>query len=201
MPEWFRPLIKRKGKTRTTHPLTPVHDLGPLPADYDMYDKARRQEPIGANCAYRREVFASYHYDPRLGPNRDTGLRGGEDVLLGRLLLRDGYRLRYCPDARVRHLAHPERMTEAYLRRAYYARGVGQWRMNSILRGSRRQKMFKFYRKLALQGGKVIILRLQLLLLDLLFWRGRYATTRMRWLGEYELNRGGLAELRKWNLE
>ena len=33
--------------------------------------------PIGANCAYRREVFSRYRYDPRLGPNRRSGLRGG----------------------------------------------------------------------------------------------------------------------------
>ncbi len=59
-PNWFRRIIERK----STSFLTPRHDLGVVPFDYEL----DRTPPIGANCAYRREVFTSYHYDPRLGP-------------------------------------------------------------------------------------------------------------------------------------
>lgn len=188
MPAWFRPMVEEnQGKARMTLSLTPVHDLGQLSVDYQ-----ERTAPIGANCAYLREVFTSYHYDTRLGPNRETGLRGGEDALLGRLLLRDGYRLRYCPDARVRHRAHPEHMTEACLRRASYFSGVEHCRARCILRGSRAQKMSKFW-------PKVIILQLASLLFDLLPVRERCATIRMRWIAKYEHARGQLTELRKWN--
>ncbi len=186
MPAWFRSLIEEKRKH--THFLTPVHELGPAPIDYET-DGKRGPLPIGANCAYRREVFASYHYDPRLGPNRDTGMRGGEDFLIGLLLLRDGYRLRYCPDARVRHPAHPERMTEAWLRHSYYVQGIEHVRRSRAVTGRPGVKKAKTRLKLA-------VLRLKLLLLSLLPRQARLFATRMRWLAKYERCRGQLAELK-----
>lgn len=53
--------------------------------------------------------LASYRYDPRLGPNRRTGLRGREDMLLALRLLQDGFALRYCPGAVVEH---PQQLEE-----------------------------------------------------------------------------------------
>lgn len=190
VPDWFRAMIEG-GSTAF---LTPRHDLGAVPRDYEVGGKASRSMPPGANCAYRREVFTSYHYEPRLGPNREMELLGGEDVLLGRLLLRDGYRLRYCPDARVRHPVHPERMTEASLRRSYYVHGIESMRISlAMSRESRLPKITKSRRKLR---RKLRVLRLKLLL-ALLPWPMRLPVIRLRWLAKYEFLRGQIAELKR----
>ncbi|RIL07680.1 MAG: hypothetical protein DCC71_02220 [Proteobacteria bacterium] len=115
-PEWYRALV-RNAKIGPRHePFTHACDY-PAGGDAPLV-------PIGANCAYRREVFERHRYDTCLGPNRATGLRGGEDTLLGRRLLREGARLRYCPDARVVHPIDAARTTYAYVRHGAYLQGV-----------------------------------------------------------------------------
>lgn len=189
-PDWFRAIIEEK----STSFLTPCHALGAVPFDYEP----DWTPPIGANCAYRREVFISYHYDPRLGPNRQTGLRGGEDVLLAKLLLRDGYRLRYFPDARVLHPVYPERMTKASLRRSYYVNGIARVRVKLATATSPRRLKAKLRRK---SRRELRALRLKLLLSALLPLQGRLQAIRMGWLAKYERHRGQLAELRRSDRE
>jgi glycosyltransferase involved in cell wall biosynthesis len=128
MPGWIRSLLEKE----PTHFLSPRHDLGPVPREYSLDEEEKTVAPLGANCAYRREVFATHRYDPRLGPNRATGLRGGEDTLLGRALMRDGFRLRYCPDARVEHPVPAERMTLEFAERSYYLQGIEWVRLQRI---------------------------------------------------------------------
>jgi glycosyltransferase involved in cell wall biosynthesis len=128
-PAWLRELIESK----RTYFLGPRHDLGPAPRDYDPDPDAGTGIPIGASCAYRREVFDRYRYDARLGPNRATGARGGEDTLLALQLLRDGFRLRYEPAARVSHPVSPDRMTVAFVRRAHFVQGYEWVRVCAIL--------------------------------------------------------------------
>lgn len=76
------------------------------------------------NCAYRREIFERYRYDPELGPNIRTGLRGGEDFELGWRTIRDGYQLRHVPAAHVEHPVKAERMTWRHVRRHGYVNGL-----------------------------------------------------------------------------
>jgi len=128
-PAWFRAWVE----SRDTAFLSPRHDRGPQPLEYSYGDQDRTGIPIGANCAYRREIFASYRYDPRLGPNRETGLRGGEDTLLAMELMRDGFRLLYTPDALVRHPVYAERLRIDAIRRAFVARGVEWVRIRQLL--------------------------------------------------------------------
>jgi cellulose synthase/poly-beta-1,6-N-acetylglucosamine synthase-like glycosyltransferase len=128
-PAWFRAMVMKKA----THFLGPRHDLGPEPRDYSMVLDDRTGAPLGANCAYRRELFPCYGFDRDLGPNHRTGLRGGEDTLFARILLRDGYRLRYCPEARVRHPVLASRATEANVLRGHYVQGVEWARMQRAL--------------------------------------------------------------------
>jgi FkbM family methyltransferase len=166
-PEWLRTLVSSKA----THFLGPRHDLGSDPVDYVFDSEAETGAPLGASCAYRREVFDAYFFDPRLGPNRATGLRGGEDFLLARRLLRDGYRLRHLPEARVRHPVEPSRTTEAYVLRGYYLQGIERVRIEralgveletlSELRAMRRHLQGKLLWKL-LRGRRDPVWRLRL---------------------------------------
>ena len=112
------------------HFLGPVHDLGPEPR---LYDGAHRWEaPVGANCAFRRSLLhEGFRVD--LGPNRETGLRGGEDLELGLRLMRRGHELLYVPDAVVRHPVTRARMTLSYARGGFFAQGVEQVRLMQAL--------------------------------------------------------------------
>lgn len=183
-PSGFRAL-EREGKTGF---LTRIHDLGPDPIEYGESGDApiRAMVPPGVNCAYRREVFASYHYDAGLGPNRKSGLCEGEDLLLGRLLVRDGYRLRYCPEARIRYPARDGRMTTTGLRRSYYLHGVASVRV--------RRGLGKYRTKAQLRR-KALSLRLKLLRLGLLSWQLLLPSTRWSWLADFHTHRGELAEV------
>jgi GT2 family glycosyltransferase len=121
-PAWYRRLIA--GKPR--HFLGPAHDLGESPCDYPRPDEDPTGAPLGANCAYRREVFQRYRYDRQLGPNRESGGRGGEDLELGYRLLLDGHSLSYVPSARVEHPVARERLAWRHVRHHYYTNGA-EW--------------------------------------------------------------------------
>ena len=81
--------------------------------------------PIGANCAFRKDVFARYGLF-RL----DLGVRGSqhtitcEDTEFGMRLLRAGEKIIYCPDAIVYHPVDPKRITKKYFLDWYYYNGV-----------------------------------------------------------------------------
>ena len=109
-PDWFRELLAR---TRSTF-LGPYHFLGNEPLEYAETDFGAGL-PFGASCAFRRDALLQHPYHPALGPNRATGLLGGEDTALALELLREGGRLRYVPAARVHHPVLPQRMTRAWV--------------------------------------------------------------------------------------
>ena len=128
-PEWY---VRLTGQ-RDTHFLGPKHDLGPRCIDYAERPERRRSVPLGANCAYLRDVLLHNPYRVELGPNRETGLRGGEDFELGFRLQAAGYRLLYCPAARVDHPVPAERVTLEYARQGYYWQGVERVRLDLAL--------------------------------------------------------------------
>lgn len=105
-PPWLRHLL---GRTRSTF-LGPYHFLGNRALDYAETDLGAGL-PFGASCAYARSALLAHPFRVELGPNRQTGLKGGEDTELALHLLRAGHRLRYVPEARVWHPVAPERMT------------------------------------------------------------------------------------------
>ena len=183
-PAWFRERVESKH----TYFLGPRHDRGPEPLEYSFEDQARTGIPLGANCAYRREPLASYRYDPGLGPNRETGLRGGEDTLLAMRLLKDGFGLLYTPDACVRHPVHAERLRVDYIRRAFFSIGVEWVRIRRLLGlpvpspAAARRRLWRLRLKLglarvalALRGGAALEDRCRRLLFKCDRWRGRLA--------------------------
>jgi len=81
--------------------------------------------PIGANCAFRKDVFAKYGLF-RL----DLGVRGTEhtitceDTEFGSRILNAGEKIIYCNDAIVYHPVDPKRITKKYFLNWYYYNGV-----------------------------------------------------------------------------
>jgi len=127
-PEWFRSLVERKAS----------HFLGPrpiLPPDAKEYSSGPTvyASPLGANCAYRRALFDEFEFDPSLGPNYETGLRGGDDSLFGIQVLEAGHRILHRPTAGVRHPVSGARMTREYAETGYYLHGAERIRIQRAL--------------------------------------------------------------------
>ena len=96
-------------------------DLGPFGA-FDLGTEAGplSRPPYGANMAFRREAFEK-HGDFRVDLGRSgSNLQGREDIEFANRLLAGGERLRYEPDAVVRHLIPESRMDRRYVLRWWY---------------------------------------------------------------------------------
>lgn len=85
-----------------------------------------RFPPLGANFAFRREVFAKYGlFRLDLGPSGNGQHRiTCEDMELALRVLRAGEQIVYCPDAIVYHPVDPKRTTKKYFLEWFYYNGV-----------------------------------------------------------------------------
>jgi cellulose synthase/poly-beta-1,6-N-acetylglucosamine synthase-like glycosyltransferase len=152
---WYR----RLAEGDDTHFLGPRHHLADGPRDYPPPGRFPARAPLGANCAYRREVFAQRRYDPELGPNRASGLAGGEDFELGLRLLLEGHRLLYLPEACVHHPVSDERTRFEFVCARYFTAGIEDVRMRRKLGlplpegASVRRVLRRQWRKWALFGA------------------------------------------------
>lgn len=87
--------------------------------------KEIREPPLGANSAFRKQVFRRYGLF-RL----DLGVRGSkhtitcDDTEFGERLIRAGEKIVYCPTAIVYHPVEPKRTTKKYFVSWYYYNGV-----------------------------------------------------------------------------
>jgi GT2 family glycosyltransferase len=82
--------------------------------------------PIGANCAWRREVFARHGgYRTDLGPAGERA-QIGEDTEFGLRMQSAGEEIWYTPDALLFHPVAPERLTQRYFLDWYYHSGVAE---------------------------------------------------------------------------
>ena len=79
--------------------------------------------PIGANCAYRREMFQRHGvFRPDLGHSGALPIPG-EDIEFGVRLLHAGERLMFTRAAEVFHPVTPKRLTRSYFEQWYFQRG------------------------------------------------------------------------------
>lgn len=102
---------------------------------FDLGDEAKeiRIPPLGANSAFRKEMFGKY------GLFRfDLGVRGSEhtitcdDTEFGERLIRGGEKIVYCPAAIVYHPVDPRRTTKKFFRSWYYYDGVSMTRTEGL---------------------------------------------------------------------
>jgi glucosyl-dolichyl phosphate glucuronosyltransferase len=133
-PDWFRP------------PLTKVYSvmsLGEQPDKTSRLGGGRNrlcsaplrvrpypgeEHPLGANMAFRREVFASRRFSLRLGrTSRD--LMGSEETEIFFALRRQGRAILYVPGMRVDHEIAAERLSESWVVRRYWFDGVCRARL------------------------------------------------------------------------
>jgi len=110
-PAWLREALPAVGNAYA------ALDLGPDPVVFDQ-----QHVPYGANMAISTVVQRAHLYDTTLGPVGDSGRRG-EETMLVRQLLADGYEGRWVPNARVEHSIPEDRQTTAYLRKYFASQG------------------------------------------------------------------------------
>jgi glycosyltransferase involved in cell wall biosynthesis len=93
-----------------------LFDPGPEPSAFST-------PPIGANMAYRKEVFSKYGgFRTDLGPSPGRAIRY-EDTEFGSRLLKAGERIQYVPSAIVRHAVPAERVHKKYFLTYFYGYG------------------------------------------------------------------------------
>ncbi|MFT7679111.1 MAG: glycosyltransferase involved in cell wall biosynthesis [Planctomycetota bacterium] len=129
-PGWYRRFL---GRVPTSF-LGPKQHLGNQSKDYELAPGSDLGSvPLGANCAWLRSSLLQYPYRPELGPNRDTGMRGGEDTCLALQVMSAGGRVRYEPMARVYHPVDPRRMTRDYALEGHRINAIEYVHLLSIL--------------------------------------------------------------------
>jgi hypothetical protein len=84
---------------------------------------AEKEVPIGANMAVRRAVHLKFPFNPRIGPQPGSEIRG-EDTLLVQSARNAGHRVRWVPDAVAHHHVPARRMTYRYMRDYWRAMGA-----------------------------------------------------------------------------
>jgi len=111
-------------------PYLTVFDRGPAPVELRF-----NEYPRGANIAYRREVFERYGvFSPHLG-RKGTKLLSCEETEHCLRIERGGGRIRYVPQARVRHLTVAERITPDWMAKRFRAQGQSEAIVNWIHAG------------------------------------------------------------------
>jgi glycosyltransferase involved in cell wall biosynthesis len=115
-PDWFRPPLSG---------MFTIMDLG----GSSVRTFPLNSHPVGANMAYRRSVFATRRFSPRLGRS-GSALMSGDEAEICASIRDDGGELLYVPGMRVEHFIHPERLTKQWVRDRYYFEGVSRARMH-----------------------------------------------------------------------
>ena len=94
---------------------------------FDLGDELKeiRVPPLGANSAFRREIFRNYGlFRLDLGVNGSKHTITCDDTEFGERLIRGGEKIVYCPSAIIFHPVDPARTTKKYLLSWYFYNGV-----------------------------------------------------------------------------
>jgi hypothetical protein len=78
--------------------------------------------PFGANMAIRRSAHLRHAFNPRIGPQPGSSIRG-EEWMLVREMRRHGSEVVWVPEARVQHFIPRGRQRMAYVRDWFYGNG------------------------------------------------------------------------------
>ncbi|MDN5199973.1 glycosyltransferase [Fulvivirgaceae bacterium BMA10] len=133
--------------------------LLPLVSALDMGDKIKKFKgakfPIGANMAYRREVFKKYgQFDVRLG-RRGSGLEGGDEKELIIRLKKNEEAVFYVPEMLVDHIIPDRRLQMEYIKGL--ARGVANSERKRLKKAGISDKLKKVISELVKIGGTIVL--------------------------------------------
>ncbi|MGO9085993.1 MAG: glycosyltransferase [Candidatus Sulfotelmatobacter sp.] len=100
--------------------------------NFDLGDELKeiRVPPLGANSAFRKNVFKKYGlFRLDLGVNGSRHTITCDDTEFGERLIQGGEKIIYCPSAIIYHPVDPNRTTKTYFLSWYYYNGVSLTRM------------------------------------------------------------------------
>lgn len=134
--------------------------LLPLVAALDLGDKKREfsgaKFPIGANMAFRREVFESYgDFDEQLGRRGTDGLEGGDEKDLFSRLKKNNELIMYCPNVVVDHIIPDKRLQISYVKGL--AKGVGSSERKRLAAENQINKTKRFFLEVVKITGSGIL--------------------------------------------
>jgi glycosyltransferase involved in cell wall biosynthesis len=95
--------------------------------NYDLGDELKeiRIPPLGANSAFRKDIFTKYGlFRLDLGVNGEQHTITCDDTEFGERLIRANEKIVYCPSAVIYHPVDPKRTTKSYFLSWYYYNGV-----------------------------------------------------------------------------
>jgi glucosyl-dolichyl phosphate glucuronosyltransferase len=105
--------------------------------NYDLGDEFKqiRIPPLGANSAFRKDIFTKYGlFRLDLGVNGQKHTITCDDTEFGERLIRANEKIMYCPSAIIYHPVDPNRTTRAYFLSWYYYNGVSLTRTFGVSR-------------------------------------------------------------------
>lgn len=106
--------------------------------NYDLGDELKeiRIPPLGANSAFRKDIFKKYGlFRLDLGVNGEKHTITCDDTEFGERLIRANEKILYCPSAVIYHPVDPNRTTKAYFLSWYYYNGVSLTRTFGVSGG------------------------------------------------------------------
>lgn len=135
------------------------HFLLPLVSALDMGNEVKpfkgRKFPVGANIAFRREVFDQYGlFNVALG-RIGSGLMGGDEKELIYRLKNNSDPIYYVPDVKVDHIIPDKRLQIPYIQGL--ARGVGKSEKRRLSQGSLTQKFARALEEGIKIGGTLVL--------------------------------------------
>jgi glycosyltransferase involved in cell wall biosynthesis len=115
-----------------------------------------KEEPFGANMAFRQEVLRLWQFNPQLGRRGAEQIVGDETDLIGRVRAR-GHHGVWVPAARVQHYIPTARMSKAYLQDYFFAGGRMSVRLGARFEGKQWRGiprwLYRRYVELRLRAG------------------------------------------------
>ncbi|WP_048717623.1 glycosyltransferase [Bacillus sp. 522_BSPC] len=80
--------------------------------------------PMGANMAFRKEVFKDIEFPIHLGRKGDSLISGEESWVFSQI--KDLGVIYYCPKAKVKHFISKERLTKEWIKKRYINEGISK---------------------------------------------------------------------------
>lgn len=84
----------------------------------------RRSHPFGGNCAIRKEILNELHFPEWLGRNGGQSLLSGEETWLFGQMRKQGKKLYYIPNMKIKHFTPANRLNPEWIKKRYYYQGV-----------------------------------------------------------------------------
>lgn len=119
-----------------------------------VFDKSHNHTPAGANVVYNKKaLLKNGGFNVKLGRN-GSNLLSGEETLLHKSMIKNGYKLIYVPDIRIKHHITKARISRKWLLRRYFWGGFTNIILENIVV---KQRITSKIKKVILHSYSIIL--------------------------------------------